>query len=152
MGIIIRFTLAQGGVDFEDVNAPHPPTPEVKANWQKLGGNLTTNVPMLELPDGKTYTQSSAVLRWAARKGGLMPEDPEQAYLVDNLIAACDDYRSETYKVVFATMGGKATPEMYTEFKAKLAVHFKNFERLLGDNTWFVGDKVTVADMTMLDV
>ena len=42
----------------------------------------------------QAYTQSSAVLRFVARKGGLYPEDAELAYEVDNMIAAVDDYRS----------------------------------------------------------
>ena len=64
----IRFTLVQGGIDFEDVSAAFPPAEGQKEKWIELGGNTTTNVPMLETADGKTYTQSSAVLRYAARK------------------------------------------------------------------------------------
>ena len=81
-------------------------------------GNLTTNIPMIEDPDGKTYTQSSAALRYAARKvyyrhlrhsvvtcsvygvqGGLYPVDPEAAYTVDNMIAAVDDFRNQALPV-----------------------------------------------------
>ena len=32
------------------------------------------------------------------------------------------------------------------------ALHLKNFERLLGDNDWFVGKKTSVADMAVYDV
>merc|ERR1712086_166307 len=96
----VRFTLVQGGIDFEDVTEAFvPPNTAVKEYWRGLGGNLTTNIPMIEDPDGKTYTQSSAALRYAARKGGLYPVDPEAAYTVDNMIAAVDDFRNQALPV-----------------------------------------------------
>jgi len=153
----IRFTLAQGGIEFEDVSAPfpspYPAAPEIIEKWAKLGGNTTTNVPMIEMPDGKTYTQSSAVLRFAARKAGLYSQDAEAAYLIDNIIAAVDDFRTEGYKVIFLAFTGNPDAAANANFKDKvLPLHFANFERILKDNDFFVGNAVTVADMTMFDV
>eukprot|EP01083_Nonionella_stella_P133255 405070_1 len=84
----IRLALAASGIPFEDIFAnSFPPSPEKKAEWIKIGGNTTTNVPMLEMDD-KVYTQSAAVLRAVGRKGGLMPTAAEGAddydlYLTD---------------------------------------------------------------------
>ena len=142
----IRWTLAEAGIEWKDEKAAFPPTPEVTASWVAKGGNSTTNVPMLEM-DGKFYTQSSAVLRVAARKGGLMPADEQLQYEVDNIIAAVDDLRTHAYKVIF----GPA--EALAPFKEKIApTHLANFERLLGDREFFVGDGITVADLTAFDV
>ena len=101
IGQQIRYTLVAGGVEFEDVLASGYPAPqEEKDKWIAIGGNSTTNVPMLTIGD-KAYTQSSAVLRVAARLGGLMPKDDENVYAVDNLLAHAVDFR---------TAGFRATP------------------------------------------
>ena len=132
---------------------PFPPTTEAKERWRAAGGlNLTTNVPML-VHEGVAYTQSSAVLRFAGRLGNLYPvDDPAAAYAVDNMIAAVDDYRSAAYEVVFAMLAGGPPPEKLEQHKAAMDKHFANFERLLGDNDFFCGDAITVADLTAFDI
>ena len=46
---------------------------------------------MLEV-DGRCYTQSVAVYKLVARHGGLYPsDDPEAAYIVDSVVAHCED-------------------------------------------------------------
>merc|ERR1711957_836677 len=130
-----------------------PPAEGQKEKWIELGGNTTTNVPMLETADGKTYTQSSAVLRYAARKGSLYPADEETAYAVDNMIAAVDDFRTAAYKPIFPALMGAPDAASIADFKDNcIPLHFGNFERILGDKDYFCGDSVTVADMTMFDV
>ena len=47
------------------VSGGYPPSEEEVAYWRTIGGNLTTNVPMLKTPEGKVYCQSSAILRSA---------------------------------------------------------------------------------------
>ena len=120
-----------------------------KDKWTALGGNTTTNVPMLECGD-KVYTQSSAVIRVAARMGGLLPTDEQELYQCDKLIADADDLRTQGYKAM--PMFG-AAPEVTAAYISKvLPQHSGNFERMLGDNDWFVGSKPSVADMTIYDV
>merc|ERR1712166_313298 len=149
----IRFTLVQGGIDFEDDAVPFPPDEAIKQKWTALGGNLTTNVPMLVTANGDTYTQSAAVLKYTARKGGLYPTDDEAAYAVDNLICAVEDYRSEAYKPIFPVLMGNPNPELIAHLKdVVIPVHFANFERMLGDKDYFVGDAITVADIAVFDV
>ena len=66
-----RYTLVAGGVAFEDVPAKSfPPTQEDTDLWRSLGKNTTTNVPMIIVGD-KVYTQSTAIIRVAARLGNL---------------------------------------------------------------------------------
>ena len=80
IGQQIRYTLVAGGVEWEDVLASaYPASTEETAKWIEMGGNTTTNVPLLAVGD-KVYTQSLAVLRVAARMGGLMPTDDEELY------------------------------------------------------------------------
>jgi len=140
----IRWALAEAGIDWNDAICAFPPPAETKAMWTKLGGNTTTNVPMLEM-DGSVYTQSQAVLKAVARQGGLYPTDPKQAYQVDNILCAVDDLRSAGYKVVFNAA------EAANFRDVTLPLHASNFERLLGDSDFFVGDQCTVADLGAYD-
>jgi hypothetical protein len=49
----LRLALAEAGIAWKDeYPAGFPPTPEEVANWTSIGGNLTTNVPMLKTADG----------------------------------------------------------------------------------------------------
>eukprot|EP00586_Coscinodiscus_wailesii_P004898 CAMPEP_0172487352 /NCGR_PEP_ID=MMETSP1066-20121228/16401_1 /TAXON_ID=671091 /ORGANISM="Coscinodiscus wailesii, Strain CCMP2513" /LENGTH=220 /DNA_ID=CAMNT_0013253909 /DNA_START=65 /DNA_END=727 /DNA_ORIENTATION=- len=146
----IRLTLAAGNIDFEDEFGTFPPSDEQRSEWRKLGGNTTTNVPMLQIGD-EYYTQSSAVLRVAARQAGLMPNNDRDLYLVDKLIADADDFRTAAYKT-FVTWG--ATREDADKFVEEvMPLHFGNLERQLkeGGGSFFVGNVLTVADITVYD-
>ena len=145
----IRYTLAAGGIAFEDVTAKaFPPTQEDKDLWVSLGKNTTTNVPMIVVGD-KAYTQSTAVIRQAARLGNLMPTGDDDLYLSDKLIADASDLNSAAMKGI--KMFG-ATPEAEKKFvNEDLPKHVGNIERQLGDNEWFVGGKLSVADIAVYD-
>jgi len=149
----IRLAMSAGGMDWEDVFAGgFPPTDEDKILWQKLGGNSTTNIPMLEMPDGKTYTQSSAVLRVVARMCDLFPTGgDDELYLTDKLLADATDFKEGAYKS-FVPWG--ATPEAAESFMNEVVpLHFGNMERILTESgtNFFIGDKLTVADISIYD-
>ena len=159
-GHAIRLALSAANIPFEDVypEGGFPPSAEVKEGWRKIGGNTTTNVPMLVLADGKVFTQSSAVLRAVGRMGGLMPKTYDELYtlgelyMVDKLIADAEDLRSEAYKS-FVPWG--ATREMADAFiNEVLPLHLGNLERQLKNSTgdYFVGNSLTIADISVYDV
>jgi len=147
----IRLALALCSIDWEEVNpAGFPPSPEDRAKWIAIGGNTTTNIPMLELSDGRVFTQSSAVLRAAARLGGIMPKNDELLYLTDKLIADADDYRSVGYKSLIPF---GATPEAAENFLTNdVPKHLGNLERQLGEKDFYMGEELSVADCTVYDV
>jgi len=108
---------------------------------------------MIQTSDGKAYTQSKAVLRYAAKKGGLYPKDDEAAYAVDNIIEAVDDLREQAYKIIFSRIAGNTDLDMIANFKNNvMPLHLTNLGNHLGDNDFFVGNEVSAADMTMFDV
>ena len=145
----IRYALVAGGIPFEDVTCKNnPPSEEEKALWLALGGNTTTNVPLLT--DGeKMWTQSRAVLKVAGRKAGLMPANDEELFLVDKLIADASDLADCSFKAV--GMFG-ASKEAQQNFKnVDIPKHAGNIERqLTGD--WFVGNKFSLADVAVYTV
>ena len=106
---------------------------------------------MLQMDDGRVFTQSSAVLRAVARMGGLMPTYEAEAYLADKLIADAEDLRGEGYKS-FVAWG--ATEEAVEAFINKiLPLHLGNLERQLKESTgdYFIGDSLTIADIACYD-
>ena len=146
----IRLVLAEAGVEWEQPSftiTDATARDEYFADCRCKGGNLTTNVPMLYI-DGRYLTQSTAVLKYAARKFGLYPADAALAYDVDNLIAAADDLRSANYKPMPMMGGGAKEKETYL---AALPKHLDNFARLLGEREWFAPSGFSVADLTIYD-
>lgn len=147
----IRLALAASGIPFEDKFATtFPPSPQVKEEWVRLGGNTTTNVPMLQMDD-KVYTQSAAVLRAVGRKGGLMPEGADDLYMTDKLIDDAEDLRNESYKCM---VHWGVPQELADTFIAEvLPKHLGNLERQLKSSTgaFFLGDKLTIADIAVYD-
>lgn len=145
----IRLALAEAGVPFEQPSFAFGDQDAMKKYFEDCrckGGNLTTNVPMLYI-DGLYLTQSSAVLKYVARKFGMYPVDPVAAYEVDNLIAAADDLRTANYKPMKMFGGGEKELKSYLEGLPK---HLDNFVRLLGSRDYFAGG-FTVADLTIYD-
>lgn len=147
----IQLCLAELGATWKDMHweAEHMNNSVLKdkffAKCKQLGGNVTTNVPMLEL-SGKFYTQSTAVLKFVGRRGNLYPTSLEECFRVDNIICAAEDLRSLCYSV-------RATHSKAVEaFKKEgLPRHLRNFTQLLGDEDFFSAAAFSVADIAAFD-
>jgi glutathione S-transferase len=79
----IRLAAAIGKVDYENVYLTFETWPQHKA---RLGA-----LPVAELPDGTLLPQSSAILTWVGRQGGLVPADALEAARVDAVLGAVED-------------------------------------------------------------
>lgn len=146
----VRLALAATNVSFEDVTFDMSDDAEKQAFFEKcrgMGGNLTSNTPMLEL-DGKFYTQSTAIVKFVCARGGLRTRSAAAAFEVDNVIAHVEDIRSICYKPI-KLLGGSMTKE---EFVAASDKHLQNLERLLGDKKYFVENRLTAADISVYDL
>ena len=149
-GNVLRLALAEAGIEWVDEYPQgFPPTAEEVNYWRSIGGNLTTNVPMLKTADGKVFCQSSAVLRAIGRMGKLLPSADDDLYLIDKLVADAEDSRSAAYRALPLMGATKEASAAFVEaFKTK---HLPNFERQLGDKEFFVGETVSIADITVFD-
>lgn len=80
-----------------------------------------------------------------------MPKDDEALYLMDKLLADAEDVRSESYKC-FVPWG--ASQEVVDAFIHNvLPLHLGNLERQLkiSKGDYFVGDSLTIADISCYD-
>mmetsp|Transcript_8848 Transcript_8848/g.12591 ORF Transcript_8848/g.12591 Transcript_8848/m.12591 type:complete len:230 (-) Transcript_8848:76-765(-) len=152
----LRLVLAAGNIEFEDVySVGFPPTEKQRESWRAIGGNTTTNIPMVVMPNGKVYTQSSAAIRAVARTtSNLMPTSQDDLYMTDKLLADAEDLRSNAYKA-FVPWG--ASEESANKFAEKeMPNHLINLERQFNeyapDSPYFLhSSSVTLADVVVYD-
>jgi len=156
-GNAVRLSLAAAGITFEDVcPAGFPPTAKDKELWTRIGGNTTTNVPMLVFPDeDKVYCQSRSVLEAIGRRANLLGNinDDEESYMLSKILSDAEDLRSAAYDSFGSWGASRVAIKNFVEIG--FPRHIGNLERQLKLNEsspYFVGDKLTVADISVYDV
>eukprot|EP00287_Rhodomonas_sp_CCMP768_P004761 CAMPEP_0196726406 /NCGR_PEP_ID=MMETSP1091-20130531/7687_1 /TAXON_ID=302021 /ORGANISM="Rhodomonas sp., Strain CCMP768" /LENGTH=222 /DNA_ID=CAMNT_0042068841 /DNA_START=83 /DNA_END=751 /DNA_ORIENTATION=+ len=154
----VRLALKIGGVDFDDERFPFSEWPEEKLKTPY------EQVPTM-MVDGDQNTQSYAMLRYAGRLSGLYPDDPYQAFKVDQAIELELDIRywirtsmeisrnSQLlgFKPDAAEEAKEAQQRSRAEImKDKLPRNLGYLEDLIAKNPagWCVGDRMTIADLT----
>ena len=143
----IRLIFAEADVEFDDEVFDMTNEADKAAFLAKvkvMGGHTTTNIPLVYI-DGKYLTQTMAITMYLARKYGLYPKDIAGAYRADMLMAAAEDFRTENYKPMPLMGGGAEQKKKYEE--EVVPKHLANFARLLGASDYFVGSKLTCADL-----
>lgn len=139
----IRMLLKHKGIEYEEQNYTFADLPELKGSGKLEFGQL----PMVEY-DGKSYTQSQAILRALGIQHGYYPADAYEAYLVDSLLDSINDINNAFYKAAFNPSEEHKTT-LFAEFYGNtLPRFFAAFEKRLDGNTsgFIVGDKITIAD------
>merc|ERR1712130_451687 len=136
-----------GNIEFEDVHVTFEEFGKKKAEGAYTFGAL----PVLELEDGSHITQSTAILRWVGKQGGLYPQDDLLAALqVDEVMDAIEDI----YNAVGPTMRIQDQEEKLAKRRelaeGRLPALLGGLAQLAqrnGDNGHFVGSSTTVADL-----
>lgn len=109
-------------------------------------------VPVIELPDGRTLAQSNAIIRYLARGTALLPDDPFMQAKVDEYLF-WEQYSHEPYIAVcryhmIYLKRPASTREPYRVQRGEWALDFMNDR--LADRDWLVGDSMTIADVALL--
>ena len=120
----IRIAFRAAGIDFEDKRLSY-----ADFGAAKKAGQYPTGVPVLQQPDGRTITQSLAMLRYAGRLGQLYPSDPADGLAVDEVLDVCADVLTrcpqdkdpEVKKAKRAEYGAGAMKRYFDLLNARLA-------------------------------
>eukprot|EP00752_Nemacystus_decipiens_P018567 g16646.t1 len=130
-----RLALAYAGKDFEDHRMDFAEYGASK--WAGKG------VPVLEM-GGAEYTQSTALLRYAGKLGGLYPQDLLAALKVDEIVMIGEDIMAN----VFSCMGEKddTVAKGLLEGKIKTLLEVLVKKTAASPSKFCVGDSLTIAD------
>ena len=119
---------------------------------QFLRLNPMGQVPVIELDDGRALAQSNAIIRYLAAGTTLLPEDVFQQGKVDELLC-WEQYNHEPYVAVcrfhMVYLGRpKEAREPQRVERGEAALDL--MERLLAGKNYFVGERLTIADISLL--
>jgi prostaglandin-H2 D-isomerase / glutathione transferase len=139
-------------------------------DWKEVKLTLPLGqVPILEVEetgkDKQVFVQSTSILRYIGKLGGLYPENPLEAMQVDSII---DTVAETTLPLEITARGAEKclisdkpwTNEELLSIRRRIAESEKHpglpfflsyFENLLEKNGtgWLVGEKVTIADLAL---
>jgi glutathione S-transferase len=146
----------------EEKGAPYRLAPVAPGTFQSaehLARHPFGRVPVLE-HDGFLLYETQAILRYLDRvlpQPGLTPADPRRAARMDQAMNVNDWYLFHGvgnvivfHRVVAPRVLGKAPDEAAIEAAMpKAKVVFNELARLLGDNAYFSGDAISLADLML---
>lgn len=139
-GETARLAMTIGKVPFEDNRISFEKFTEIRDQFP------SRRVPVLEV-DGEVVTQSNAINRYVAKLSGLYPEDPHQALLCDEILESVEDMAAATNQTIFLK-GDELVAARQRMVKNVHSIYLRRFNDLLSlRGEWFVGDRLTVADL-----
>nr|XP_058952801.1 glutathione S-transferase-like [Pocillopora verrucosa] len=145
-GEVGRLALSAANFEFKDLRHTREQWLEIKASGKPPLGQM----PFIVTPEGKTLAQSDAILKYICKKGGLSPTDPWDEAVADQICGGVDDLRLAVVKAHFEKDEAKKE-ELRKEFlETTLPARLANYDALL-KGIYFMGDKLTYADITFFD-
>ena len=140
-----RWMLAVNQIDFENVAIE---TPEALAALRASGKLPFDQMPLLEL-DGMNLSQSSAMVRYLARRGDLYGDDDTDALWCDMIAGAATDFAETAIQAAFQPTTEIATASIQARF-AKFGPRFE--ARLVSNGGEFcVGKRLSFADFVLAE-
>ncbi|XP_077999205.1 uncharacterized protein LOC144452069 [Glandiceps talaboti] len=146
---VTRLIFAAAGVEFEDVRVEFADWPPLKASGKFPFGSL----PLLEV-DGCCIAESYAIARFVANECGLAGKTNVDKARVDMIADAVKDLADSMYKLMFEKDEAKKKELTDTFLTKTVPTTLSALEKILeannGGNGFFVGDKLTWADLAFL--
>ncbi|XP_070543871.1 hematopoietic prostaglandin D synthase-like [Ptychodera flava] len=146
---VSRLLFAAAGVDYEDVRYE-------SEQWQteKASGNYPFGqMPVLEV-DGETIAQSNSIARYLALEFGMAGGSNLEKAKADMVVDAIGDVTNALKEMWFQKDEAKKTEIRDKCLKETIPTYFSALEKLLisnnGGDGFFVGDKITWADLAFL--
>ena len=148
-GEACRMALVHSKTEFEDNRVGGATWAAFKASGKCNNGQ----VPVLEV-DGKCLNQSAAILRFiGSQTGAYNTSDPFAMWAADVVIDTCSDFEKSAPKndegkpLRYGLFGDSAvTAENVTRLAEHRVKFWAGLQVLLGDKTFFGGDRPSIAD------
>ncbi|KAF1324562.1 Glutathione s-transferase, partial [Globisporangium splendens] len=142
-GELSRLIFTYANVAFTDDRVTNFPELKPKLPFGQL--------PALEV-DGTLYAQSMAIARYAARVGGLYPQDPVDALRVDMISETLAEVLYAYLGAQFGEKDATLKAEKFKKLVEETAPKAFGVLETMVQGKFFLGDKVTYADVQLLDV
>ena len=154
----IRLALFIGNVPFVDEKISY----EEIQRRRDAGSLPCGQVPTMTL-DGKTFAQSSAILRWAGKQTGLWPNEPELELRADMVDAAMAEINTALRPQWYGHICGRSpdTGELLVPMSEEqkeetarvlnelvLPSRLAMLEAILGEGEYFCGAQMSTVDLT----
>ena len=140
-----RWMLAVNQIDFENIAVETPADMAALRATKKLPFD---QLPLLEI-DGYNLSQSSATVRFLARKGGFCGSGDEDAMWCDLVAGAVADFAETALQAAFQPTKEVAVANLQARF-AKFGPKFE--DRLVQNGTGFsAGDSLSFADVMLAE-
>jgi glutathione S-transferase len=117
-----------------------------------LAKNPFGQIPVVELSDGRHLAQSNAIVLYLARDSALIPSESFDRAKADELMF-WEQYSHEPYVAVARFQMvylGKSIVERETRVVERGEKALDTMERLLQGKSYFVGNRLSVADIALL--
>nr|XP_058952798.1 glutathione S-transferase-like [Pocillopora verrucosa] len=145
-----RLVLAYAGVDYEDVRIPFDLKSEEWLALKHSGKCPFGLVPILEV-EGVTLCESMAILRFVAKRHGLMPSNDLQQAKADMFAEGVYGLENEIVRAIVHADPAQQKVLMEKFNKESLPRQTKYFEKILEKNSkdevYCVGNKLSFADI-----
>lgn len=138
----MRIALRAANVPFEDERLNFAQLTARKAD------SPTGQWPIIQI-DGKTYTQSGAMLRWAGKKGGLYPTDDFAAFRVDEALGLLEDLMTSVPREADPE-AHKTKREAWVANKAPIFLGLLNTRYTESGGPYLLGSEMSVADLVLV--
>ena len=145
----VRLTCAKLGIAYThvpvDIHAGDTHTPEF------LALNPAGQIPLLITDDGRPLAESNAIIQYLADGSGLVPSDPYLRAKMQQWMF-WEQYRHEPAIAVARFIMNYQAKERADELPALTARGYAALDVMedhLADTGWFVGDILTLADITL---
>jgi len=146
----IRLVLTYAGIDFNDKRYSFVKGEEPRAQW--FAEKFTLNLPFPNLPywvEGDLkITQSTAILRHAARKAGLTAKNETEQTKLEALEQQAVDLRSAATGLFY----NPQFDSLKADFAKTVPEKFQPWSQYLGENKYLTGDQVTYVDFVFWDL
>lgn len=147
----IRLILEYTGTEFEDKMLSCGPAPKFdKSCWFDNKFSLGLDFPNLPyFIDGDAkITQSNAIMRYIARKNGLIGKSEEEMVRVDMMAEQSMDFRNGLVRLSYNPNYDQLRPDYLSKLQATL----KQFSDFLGTGDWFAGANISFVDFIMYEL